>query len=307
MAGLIRRFSGECDVVQLEYTQMALYRECAGPRPVILVEHDITFTLYRQSVDAELWRTFETDALRRVDTVWAMSEADCALARGEGARHVHLVPNGVDLGRFQPAVAELPSLTVLFVGSFRHFPNLLAFEALRSRIMPEVWKAVPGAKLHVIAGPAYEKAATLAKKRGLLAKDSRIVIEGFVEDVRPAYRECAVVAVPVPVSAGTNIKVVEAMACGRAIVSNAVGAQGLGLRDGEDLLIREIGPDFSQSIIALLGDIELRERIAFHARKTAEERFGWDAIALEALACYRQLSAGEPRRDPPRSSSTSPG
>ena len=308
MAGLIRRFSPECNVVQLEYTQMALYRECAGTRPVILVEHDITFTLYRQSADAELWRTFETDALRRVDTVWAMSEADCALARGEGARHVHLVPNGVDLARFQPAVAESPSLTVLFVGSFRHFPNLLAFEALRSRIMPEVWKAIPGAKLHVIAGPAHEKAATLAKKRGLLAKDSRILMEGFVEDVRPAYRECAVVAVPVPVSAGTNIKVVEAMASGRAIVSNAVGAQGLDLKDGEDLLIREIGPDFSQSIIALLGDAELRERIAARARQTVEERFGWDAIAVEALACYRQLiSAGEPRPDPRRSSSTSPG
>ena len=112
-------------------------------------------------------------------------------------------------------------------------------------------------------------------------------------------------AVPVPVSAGTNIKVLEAMACGRAIVSNAVGAQGLGLKDGADLLIREIGVDFSAAIIALLADAELRERIAKHARRTAEEHFGWDAIALEALACYRQLNGAAARPGPPRSWSIS--
>ena len=311
MAGLI---GGLCataayDIVQLEYTQMALYREYAVPLPVILVEHDITFTLYRQFAENapgdapaqreyELWRQFEEAALGAVNAVWTVSETDRELAVAKGARQVFVVPNGVDLIRYQPVPAEALSRTILFVGSFRHSPNLLAFEALRSRIMPEVWKAFPDARLHVIAGPQHKKAI-------VRATDPRIFIEGFVEDVRPAYRECAVVAVPVPVSAGTNIKVLEAMACGRAIVSNAVGAQGLGLKDGDELLIREIGGDFSTAIITLLADAELRERIAAHGRRTAGEHFGWDAIAREAVACYRRLSGAEARSGPPRSSSIS--
>jgi glycosyltransferase involved in cell wall biosynthesis len=292
MAGLIGRLPG--DLVQLEYTQMALYREQAAPRPTILVEHDITWTLYRQLGDAQaaLWQSFETAALQQADAVWTMSETDQQLASAAGARQTWLVPNGVDLQRFQSEPCVNSTLTVLFVGSFRHLPNLLAFEALRVRIMPEVWKAFPDAKVHAIAGPQHERAASLAKKRGLLMPDSRIRIDGFVEDVRPAYRDCTVVAVPVPVSAGTNIKVVEAMAAGRPVVSNAVGCQGLGLADGEDLLIREIGPEFAEGIIALLGDEPLRERIAAAARKTAERRFGWDAIASEGLACYRGLTDG---------------
>jgi glycosyltransferase involved in cell wall biosynthesis len=302
MAGLIRRLPS--DLVQLEYTQMALYREQSAPRPAILVEHDITWTLYRQLGDAQatLWQSFETAALQQVDAVWTMSETDQQLASAAGARHSWLVPNGVDLQRFQPEPRiSVPQTTttpiILFVGSFRHLPNLLAFEALRVRIMPEVWKTFPDAKLHAIAGPQHERAASLAKKRGLLMPDSRIRIEGFVEDVRPAYRECTVVAVPIPVSAGTNIKVVEAMAAGRPVVSNATGCQGLGLADGEDLLVREIGIDFAEGIITLLGDERLREHIAAAARKTAERRFGWAAIAREGLACYRGLTE---RSRPPK-------
>ena len=301
MAGLIRRSARGCDLVQFEYTQMALYREFAGPVPAILVEHDITWTLYRQLADAapddagakeqyDLWLRFETNALRKADAVWTMSEADYLLADAAGARKIRLVPNGVDLQRYQPEPRGPQTQTILFVGSFRHLPNLLAFEALRGRIMPEVWKVFPDAKLHAIAGPRHKRAATLAKKRGVLTPDSRVRIEGFVEDVRPAYRDCTVVAVPVPVSAGTNIKVVEAMAAGRAVVSNAVGCQGLGLADGEDLLVREIGPEFAQGITALLSDRDLCERIALHGRRTVERRFGWDRIAREGLACYRELT-----------------
>lgn len=133
--------------------------------------------------------------------------------------------------------------------------------------------------------------------------DSRVRIEGFVEDVRPAYRDCTVVAVPVPVSAGTNIKVVEAMAAGRPVVSNAVGCQGLGLADNEELFIREIGADFAAGINQLLADPALRERIARRGRRTAEERFGWDAIARESLACYRQFSGAGYSPDPRQNSS----
>jgi glycosyltransferase involved in cell wall biosynthesis len=189
----------------------------------------------------------------------------------------------VDLQRFQPQPRETVGPAVLFVGSFRHLPNLLAFEALRNTIMPAIWREVPECRLNVIAGPDHERAAQLARKMPLLAKDPRIAVQGFVEDVRPAYRECDVVAIPLPVSAGTNIKLMEAMACGRAIVSTPVGCQGLELIDGKELLIREIGPAFAEGLLRLLKDTEGRNAVAATARRTAERRFGWEGIAKDAV------------------------
>jgi glycosyltransferase involved in cell wall biosynthesis len=303
MAALIRHLclSGELDLVQIEYTQMAEYRAHTGPVPVLLVEHDLTFTLHEQLAKTlgtpaarrqyELWLAFERSALQGSNAVWTMSGRDREIAWQHGAPRsgTAVVPNGVDLQRFQPVRRQTQERTVLFVGSFRHLPNLLAFEALRVTIMPLVWKVFPDVKLNVIAGPHFEAAADAAKKRGLLAPDPRIRIQGFVEDVRPAYRECDIAAIPLPVSAGTNIKLMEAMACGRAVVSTALGCQGLGLQNESDLLIREVGPAFAEAIVHLLRHEAVRLGIASKGRKTAEARFGWNAIAAEAAATYAAL------------------
>jgi glycosyltransferase involved in cell wall biosynthesis len=156
--------------------------------------------------------------------------------------------------------------------------------------MPAVWRECPYAVLHVIAGPNHERAAGLAGKADLLIPDSRIVIDGFVDDVRPAYRAADVIAVSLPLSAGTNIKLLEAMACGRAIVSTPAGCRGLELTDGQELIIADGDCAFSAAILELLGDEELRGRIAIEARRTAERRFGWDSIAREALDSYAELT-----------------
>jgi glycosyltransferase involved in cell wall biosynthesis len=292
MAALIRELAVSADIVQLEYTQMAEYRACAGRKPTILVEHDITFTLYQQlGRDYEIWERFEREALGAVDMVWTMSERDrdVAIEHGASGDASLAVPNGVDLARFQSLPRETRGKAVLFVGSFRHLPNLLAYEALRQTIMPAVWARFPECRLLVIAGPEHERWARLASKGKLLTPDPRISIQGFVEDVRPLYRECDVVAIPLPVSAGTNIKLMEAMACGRAVVSTPVGCQGLDLEEGEDLLVSDIGPEFAEALCLLLADDSKREQMAARARKTAEERFDWDIIAREALGCYQRL------------------
>jgi glycosyltransferase involved in cell wall biosynthesis len=96
------------------------------------------------------------------------------------------------------------------------------------------------------------------------------------------------VAVPLPVSAGTNIKLLEAMACGRAIVSTAAGCQGLDLESGNELLVADL-VDFADAIRCLLRDKELRTGFAARARLTAERRFGWETIAEDALSCYVNL------------------
>lgn len=303
MSALIARLCRDrsLDLVQLEYTQMAEYRACAGSLPVLLVEHDITFSLHRQLAETtrsesarqqvRLWQDFERKALAASPYVWTMSGQDRELALQNGAspETTLAVPNGVDLARFQMLNKTSSPPSILFVGSFRHLPNLLAFEILRDTIFPEVLRAVPNARLHVVAGPDHEQAALLAGKANLLLPQPGISMQGFVEDVRPAYRECNVVVIPLPVSAGTNIKLMEAMACGRAVVSTPIGCTGLDLRDGHDLLVRSLGPAFSEAIAHLLLHTEGCQQMGRNARQTAENRFGWDSIAAGALANYRQI------------------
>jgi glycosyltransferase involved in cell wall biosynthesis len=195
----------------------------------------------------------------------------------------------VDIERFTPAPPSQDP-EVLYVGSFRHLPNIIGFEKLRHEVMPIVWRRFGGARLRVVAGPEPDRYwREFLHREYPKDLDSRIHAHAFVEDLRPLYASAAVVAVPLEVSAGTNIKVMEAMACGRAVVSTPVGCAGLGLVDGQDALIRSAVEDFAEAICDLLGDPSRRYAIAEAARRTVEQRFSWSAIAECAYASYLQL------------------
>jgi len=280
-------------ILQVEYTQMARYREAAPNIPAILVEHDLTFTLYRQLSETQKtsaakreyknWLTFERERLRAFDAIWTMSglDRDHALAEGSPDGGTFAIPNGVDLARFHCPLVDPASHRVLYVGSFRHLPNYLAFEELRTRIMPEVWKTLPDATLDVVAGPQH-----LEHWPGAREVDRRITIHGFIENLVPLYAAAAVVVVPLPVSAGTNIKLMEALSCQRAVVSTPVGCAGLELQDGRDLLIRDLGPGFARTVSDLLTDAAVRNTVANNGLQQARERFSWNAISDDAYDSY---------------------
>jgi len=299
--------SWEPDLLQVEYTHMAEFRKAAPKVPAILVEHDLTFSLFQQLAENDgseenrrehaRWLEFERRWLRDYEAVWTVSEEDRLAAIREGSRpeRTFTVPNGVDILRFRPTQTP-PASEILFVGSFRHLPNVLAFERLRSEIMPRVWSKFPKAVARVVAGPDHEWFwRRLAGKRALGA-DPRIEIHGFVEDLRPLYARAAVVAAPLDVSAGTNIKILEAMACGKAIVSTPVGCAGLGLRDGGEALIRGDWAGFGDAVCAALSNAELREGLGRQARQAAERRFSWNAIREDAYGSY--LEVIDPGRPP---------
>src|SRR5262249_11810758 len=134
------------DLLQVEFTHLAHFRDAAPGAPAILVEHDLTFTLYRQLAERnrteearrgyERWLAFERHWMPRYDAVWTMSEDDRALALAEGAPtgRTVAVANGVDIGRFVPA-PPAEGTEVFYVGSFRHLPNIIGFERLRREVM----------------------------------------------------------------------------------------------------------------------------------------------------------------------------
>jgi glycosyltransferase involved in cell wall biosynthesis/GT2 family glycosyltransferase len=284
-------------LIQLEFTQMGLYAPDCSPVPCLLVEHDITIDLYSQLLDRqgdwetrqqlERWQTFEHWAWGAVDCVLTMSEKDRQMVTG--ARRVETLANGVDLDRFRPAPSEPDPRHILFIGSFAHLPNIMALRFF----LDEAWPALrdAGATLHVIAGSRPEHYLDLYRDRvSIDLNQPGIETEPFVSDVRPAYQRAAVVIAPLLASAGTNIKIMEAMAMGKAIVSTPAGINGLDLNPGADVIVVHTGAEMARAILELLDDPAARKRIESEARRTVERDFNWDQIAGRQAEIYRSLA-----------------
>ncbi len=275
------------EAVQVEYTMLAPY---AGD---VLVEHDITFELYRQVWektrrgwwDYWRWRRFEKKWIGHYRRVVVMSEQDRALL---GRPQVVVIPNGVDLARFTPEI-ERPWQRLLFIGSFRHFPNIVAYRFFIEQVWPALRERLPEIQLTVVAGP--DPLIYWREHTGLLSipGGDRVQLLEFVADVRPLYVATNIAVVPTLVSAGTNLKVLEAMAMERAVVSTSSGCAGLGLQHGVNVWIADTPQGFAQAIETLLGDRDLRVRISAAGLAHVERNFDWRIVGERQRALIREF------------------
>lgn len=289
LVSAIQRIRSEYQIeaLQVEYTMLAPY---AGD---VLVEHDVTFELYRQVWERNRrgwwdywrWRRFEKKWAARYRRVAVMSEQDRALL---GLPQAVVVPNGVDLRRFTPEM-ERPGQRLLFVGSFRHFPNIVAYRFFMAQVWPRLRQFLPEIQLTVVAGP--DPSLYWREHTGLesIPIDDRVKLLEFVADVRPLYIETNLAIVPTLVSAGTNLKVLEAMAMRRVVVSTSSGCAGLGLEHGVNVWIADAPQDFAQGIQTLLADRDLRERVIDAGCAHVERNFNWPAVGEKQRALLREL------------------
>jgi glycosyltransferase involved in cell wall biosynthesis len=288
-------------IVQLEFTQMAQYAGDCAPAKTILVEHDVTFDLYQQllaqSDDWERrrqlarWIPFETSAWRQVDRVVTMSEKDrkMTISAGLPPDRTACLPNGVDLDRFRPGGGPAEPRRLLFIGSFAHLPNVLAVDFFLREVWPQL--RTRGATLHIIAGARSEYYLERHRDRvNLELAQPGLEVQDFVADVRPAYHSAAVVIAPLLASAGTNIKIMEAMAMGKAVVSTPAGINGLDLCPGKDVIVAGTGASISQAILDLFENPVKRHSLERQARQTVESYFDWDAIARKQKLLYEELT-----------------
>ena len=220
--------------------------------------------------EAERTLAFEQRAAHSCEACVVVSEEEAVEARTRlGARRVDVVPNGVDTSYFSPAAESPERGALLFTGRMSYPPNADAACYFATDILPLVRRQVPDARFHIVGtGPPPQLTA--------LASDA-VVVHGFVDDVRPFQARAEVVVVPVRAGGGTRLKVLEAAASGKAIVTTALGVEGLSFRAGRDVVVADSTEEFAAAVTTLLLDPVRRAELGANARAVAG-RYEWSAI-----------------------------
>jgi polysaccharide biosynthesis protein PslH len=220
--------------------------------------------------DAAKEAAYERSLPRRFAHVVIAKDDDLAHFRQEDRARVSVVPNGVTLPP-RPLPAARDSSTLLFVGTLGYGPNIDAIAWLMSEIMPLIWERRPDVRL-MIAG--FGSGAHLRE----MCNDARCELHESPPDLAPLYEMAAVVLAPIRTGGGTRIKVLEALAMGRALVCTEFAAEGLGLSSGVDLEYADSGALMAARTLQLLADPEARNSLAAAGRAQVAARFDWVAI-----------------------------
>jgi len=229
----------------------------------------VSYSLYKQM------ERYLRSVWRRVDTVVAVSEVDKRkILDLEPACNVIVVPNGVDISYFTPRRKRVCTNDILFIGEMRHIQNLDGISYFAEEIFPLILSDIPDATLTIVG-------SYMSKKVSALGKRKNIEVVGRVEDVRTPLSACDVMIVPVRISGGTRLRILEAMASGVPVVSTSIGSEGLDVSPDENIMIADDKHDFAERTLRLLKDDTLRKNISLKARKFVEKRYSWDKIVAD--------------------------
>ncbi len=228
---------------------------------------------------------YELAAVSFADLVLTMSETDRDVLDGYvDTRHVVPIPNGVDCRAFPFAADGRDPASILFVGFFRHEPNVAAVRYFCREVLPRVRARAPRARFRVVG--AYPPDVIRR-----LADDPAIEVTGRVDDIAAYYRSSAIFVAPVLQGSGTRLKILEAMASGCPVVSTTIGAEGLGTRSGEELVLADDAATMADAIVRLLEHPEESAALARRARAHVEARFDWDIVASDLVDAYEAALA----------------
>ncbi|MBL7073968.1 glycosyltransferase [candidate division KSB1 bacterium] len=182
--------------------------------------------------------------------------------------NVEVVPHGVDVEHFHPYARNPEGNVIVFLGNFRHEPNVDAVLYFCAEIFPLIKIKVPDAVFYAVGqGPPSEILG--------LAQEGSVVVTGYVPDVKPYFDRAKVSVVPVRLGGGFRGKALEAMACGVPLVSTSLGAEGIGGRDREHLLIADQPEGFAEGVVQVLTDDGMNRKLSVNGRKLIEEKFSW--------------------------------
>ncbi|HBB35338.1 MAG TPA: glycosyl transferase family 1 [Cyanobacteria bacterium UBA8803] len=238
--------------------------------------------------------SIERNFIHQADQIWACSDDDARLLEKlyRPRRSARVIPNGVNVAEYNnlcQGEGELPDgleplrWTLIFTALFTHPPNAIAAQLLIDQIYPQLREYYPNCRL-ILAGRNPTPTMRQAAK-----KDPKIIVTGQVPDVRPYLAAASVVIVPLLDGGGTRLKILEAFAAGRPVVSTAKGAEGLHVRDGENLLIRDSVEEMVMGVCQLWSDPALAKKLTDAARKLVCAEYSWQGVSKRVDEAVRGL------------------
>jgi sugar transferase (PEP-CTERM/EpsH1 system associated) len=306
------------DVVEVEGIELAQYlfqaaEHRAGQSHPLLVfdDHNAEYVLQQRAFETDIrqprrwvgaaysfvqWqrlRRYERRACEVADRVVAVSDADAQVLRSlsPGLEPI-VVPNGVDMEFYTTPVAPLAGESgpkeedLVFTAKMDFRPNVDAVLWFAQEVFPLIRRESPETRFWVVGKNPHPRLAPLAGDPG-------VVLTGWVDDVRPYIAGAGVYVVPLRIGGGTRLKVLEAMAMGKAIVSTALGCEGFDLVPDQELVVADAPPGFAAAVLALLRDPERRARLGRAGRRFAGSRYDWRAIVPRLERVYESGPAAE--------------
>jgi glycosyltransferase involved in cell wall biosynthesis len=277
------------DVVICDFLAPAVNLPRDLKTPVVLFQHNVEAEIWRRHYEVQRhpakrvylqrqWRKmqrFERDACRRVDSVIAVSDADARMMeRDYGVAKVHDIPTGVDIDFFKPSNNASPRPnSLVFTGSMDWLPNEDAMRFFTDDVLPIVKQRIPDIHLTIVGRNPYPSLLELAKRNPALT------VTGRVDDVRPYMQNAVAFIVPIRIGGGTRLKIYEAMAMEKPVISTTIGAEGLPVRDGEELLIADDAESFAEAVVKVLRDSDLASQLGESAAQLVRRNFGWPGVA----------------------------
>ncbi|HSM60537.1 MAG TPA: glycosyltransferase family 4 protein, partial [Longimicrobiales bacterium] len=275
----------------------SVYLPGLRPLPVVCGHHNVESALLARRAEAEpsrvrraylrlqsrLQETEERTAAPSVALNLVCSEEDRAeLSRIAPGARIAVVSNGVDTGQFQPATGG--SEGIVFVGGVSWLPNADGMRWFMEKVLPLVRRELPDVPVTWVGRASDENAAQYRERHG-------VTLTGYVEDIRPYVARAACFVAPIRVGGGTRLKVLDAWAMGKAVVSTSVGCEGLDARDGENILVRNDPGDFAAAVVRVLRDAGMRRALGSAARETAVALYDWGVIGHGMIEEYRRVLA----------------
>ena len=285
------------DLVHVDMLPLTAYTNEFENLPKILVNHNVeSIRLYRwfktepnpvkKAYLGIQWlklRSFERSAMNKFDGCVVVSEIDKELLiKMKVKSSLFVVPNGTNIKFFKPSNGKVVANSVLWIGHMDVHTNKDAVLYFWKDIYPILQKKYPEVKVTFV-GTAPPKAIAVAART-----DGNVRVTGFVDDIRPYIDEAAVMVVPIRIGSGTRLKILDAMAMGKAIVSTSVGCEGLNVNDGKDILIADDPEGFSDKTIELLKNEDKRVNLEKNALELAKT-YDWDLITQRQEAVYQDV------------------
>jgi glycosyltransferase involved in cell wall biosynthesis len=195
------------------------------------------------------------------------------------------IPNGVDCDYFRPSAAPPRPGALAFIGTMNWYPNVDAMEYFLREIWPGLRSVAPHATLDIVGSNPPDSLVALA------GRHAGVTVHGYVADVRPYIEQAAVLVCPIRDGGGTKLKVLDALASGKAMVAHPIACEGIDVRDGENIVLATEPGDWIAAIDRLLGDAAERERLGSAARALAVDRYSYGSIGARFRGLLEDVAA----------------